>query len=145
MEVECTASIIIPSDIVQQGGIFGNVLSDDVKQENIPISSWSTPSVDLAGIGIPSAALAFLVLLFGALSLLRQGMDDDQDRLHASAYVASIAFGTLSLSAISTILTIISAIGSILFAGLVAWLSSSELQAIHDDREEVTHRHSCPD
>ena len=136
VEVECTASIIIPSDIVQQGGIFGNVLSDDAKQENIPISSWSTPSLDLAGIGIPSAALAFLVLLFGALSLLRQGMDDDQDRLHASAYVASIAFGALSLSAISTILTIICAIGSILFAGLVAWLSSSELQAIHDDRKK---------
>ena len=71
-----------------------------------------------------------------ALTLLRQGSDEAEGRLHASAYVASMGFGMFSLSGISTWLTIICAISSVAFATLVAWLSSSELQAIHDDRKK---------
>tara|TARA_B100000029_G_scaffold488048_1_gene544167 strand:- start:330 stop:803 length:474 start_codon:yes stop_codon:yes gene_type:complete len=48
-----------------------------------------------------------------------------------------MAFGTLSLSGISTILTILCALATIVFTGLVAWLSSGELQAIHDDRKKA--------
>ena len=134
--LDCTARIVIPSEVIQQGGVFGNVLANDVSEESLEIGSWSTPSVEFAGIELPSAALAALVILFFALSLLRQGLDDDQNRLHASAYIASMAFGTLSLSGISTILTIACACASIFSAGFVAWLSSSELQAIHDDRKK---------
>ena len=64
-------------------------------------------------------------------------MEDDQDALHASAYIAAMAFGILSLSGISTVLTILCAMATIAFAGLVAWLSSGELQAIHDDRKKA--------
>ena len=94
------------------------------------------PSVTLSGISLPSAALAALAILFLALSLLRQGMDEAEGRLHASAYVAAMGFGMLSLTGISTWLTVICAIASVAFASLVAWLSSSELQAIHDDRKK---------
>ena len=134
--LECTASLSYPSEVVQTGGIFGNILENDNYEADLSIKSWSTPSVTLSGISLPSAALAALAILFLALSLLRQGMDEAESRLHASAYVAAMGFGMLSLTGISTWLTVICAIASVAFASLVAWLSSSELQAIHDDRKK---------
>jgi uncharacterized membrane protein len=134
--LECTASLAYPSDITQQGGIFGNILENDNLQVDLSIKSWSTPSITLSGVGFPSAILAALAILFVAISLLRQGMDEAEGRLHASAYVASMGFGMLSLTGLSTWLTLICAIASVAFAALVAWLSSSELQAIHDDRKK---------
>ncbi len=131
-DLDCTATLVGTI-----GQVFGNNLSNDKSDVSLQIASWSTPSVDFVGIPLPSAAMAFIVVLFMALSLLRRGMDEDQDSLHASAYVAAMAFGTLSLSGVSTVLTILCAIASIAFAGLVAWLSSSELQAIHDDRKKA--------
>ena len=88
--------------------------------------------VEISGVEFPSALLVAAVLLLLALSLVRQGLEEDEGRLHASSYVASMAFGALSLTGFSTILTVLCATASIAFAGLVAWLSSSELQAIHD-------------
>jgi len=134
--LECTASLAFPSDITLQGGIFGNVVENDNYDAELSIKSWSLPSITLSGISLPSAALAALAILFLALSLLRQGMDEAEGRLHASAYVASMGFGILSLTGFSTWLTLICAIASVAFSALVAWLSSSELQAIHDDRKK---------
>ncbi len=131
-DLDCTATLV--GTITE---VFGNNLSNDQNAVSLEISSWSTPPIDFIGIPLPSAAIASIVVLFMALSLLRRGIDEDQDSLHASAYVAAIAFGTLSLSGISTVLTILCAIASIAFAGLVAWLSSGELQAIHDDRKKA--------
>lgn len=102
----------------------------------LSIKSWTTPSIELSGLAIPTAAMAALAILFVALSLLRQGMDEAESRLHASAYVAAMGFGMLSLSGLSTWLTLICAIASVVFAAFVAWLSSSELQSIHDDRKK---------
>jgi len=135
-KLECTASLEYPPGIAQQGGIFGNVVENDNLEAVLSIKSWSPPSITLSGISLPSAALAALAILFLALSMLRQGMDEAEGRLHASAYVASIGFGMLSLTGISTWLTLICAIATVAFAALVAWLSSSELQAIHDDRKK---------
>jgi uncharacterized membrane protein len=135
-KLECTASLEFPPGIAQQGGVFGNVVENDNLEASLSIKSWSTPSMTLSGISLPSAALAALAILFLALSLLRQGIDEAEGRLHASAYVASIGFGMLSLTGLSTWLTLICAIASVAFAALVAWLSSSELQAIHDDRKK---------
>ena len=112
------------------------MLENDESSVSLKIDSWSTPPAEFAGISLPSAAFAALAILFLALSLLRQGLDDDQDRLHASAYVAAMGFGTLSLSGFSTLATLLCALATISFCGLVAWLSSSELQAIHDDRKK---------
>ena len=136
-KLECTASLEFPPGIAQQGGIFGNVVENDNLEAALSIKSWSPPSITLSGISLPSAAMAALAILFLALSLLRQGMDEAEGRLHASAYVASIGFGMLSLTGISTWLTLICAIATVSFAALVAWLSSSELQAIHDDRKKA--------
>ena len=122
--------------ITQLGGVFGNVVENDNYDADLSIKSWTMPSVTLSGIALPSAALAALAILFVALSLLRQGLDEAEGRLHASAYVAAMGFGMLSLTGISTWLTVICAIASVAFASLVAWLSSSELQAIHDDRKK---------
>ena len=132
----CTASLVFPSEILNQGGVFGNVEENDVSQVSLSIKTWSTPSITLSGVSIPSAALVALAILFGALSLLRQGMDESEGRLHASAYVAAMGFGMLSLSGISTWLTVICALFTVASSGFVAWLSSSELQAIHDDRKK---------
>ena len=115
---------------------LGNNPDNDQVTTSLEIDSWAAPGIEFAGIPLSSALVAFAVIFLLSLSLLRQGMEDDQDKLHASAYIAAMSFGTLSLSSISTVLTIICAVASIVFAGLVAWLSSGELQAIHDDRKK---------
>ena len=115
---------------------MGNNPDNDQVTTSLEIDSWAAPGIEFAGIPLSSALVAFVVIFLLSLSLLRQGMEDDQDKLHASAYIAAMSFGTLSLSSISTILTVICAAASIVFAGLVAWLSSGELQAIHDDRKK---------
>ena len=133
----CSAYITYPDIIMQMGGIFGNVVENDVLTEDLAIESWSTPAVELSGLQLPSALLVAALLLLLALSLMRQGLEEQESRLHASSYVAAMAFGALSLTGASTILSLLCALASILFAGLVAWLSSSELQAIHDDRKKA--------
>ncbi len=136
-KLTCTAYITYPDAIMQKGGIFGNVVTNDVLTEDLDIDSWSTPAVEISGIEFPSAFLVSAVLFLLALSLVRQGLEEEEGRLHASSYVASMAFGALSLTGFSTTLTVLCAAASIAFAGLVAWLSSSELQAIHDDRKKA--------
>ena len=133
----CSAYITYPDIIMQMGGIFGNVVENDVLTEDLAIESWSTPAVELSGLQLPSALLVSALLLLLAVSLMRQGLEEQESRLHASSYVAAMAFGALSLTGASTILSLLCALASILFAGLVAWLSSSELQAIHDDRKKA--------
>lgn len=133
----CSAYITYPDVIMQMGGIFGNVVENDVLTQDLSIASWSTPSLELSGLQLPSALLIAALLLILAVSLIRQGLEEQESRLHASSYVAAMAFGALSLTGASTILSVLCALASILFAGLVAWLSSSELQAIHDDRKKA--------
>ena len=136
-KMECKASLVFPPEVIQYGGVFGNIPENDIKESDVAINSWSPPSVSLSGVSLPSAILAALAILFVALTLLRQGIDEAEGRLHASAYAAAMGFGVLSLTGLSTWLTLICAIASVAFAGLVAWLSSSELQAIHDDRKKT--------
>ena len=133
----CSAYITYPDIIMQMGGIFGNVVENDVLTEDLSIDSWSTPALELSGLQLSSALLIAALLLLLAVSLIRQGLEEQESRLHASSYVAAMAFGALSLTGASTILSLLCALASILFAGLVAWLSSSELQAIHDDRKKA--------
>ncbi len=135
--LDCAVSLIFPPEIMQQGGVFGNLEENDNYAAALSIKSWTTPSVKISGLAIPTAALAALAILFVALSFLRQGMDETESRLHASAYVAAMGFGMLSLSGLSTWLTLFCALASVVFAAFVAWLSSSELQAIHDDRKKT--------
>jgi len=131
----CTASLVF------QEPVFGNNLTNDINSLDLTIESWTTPPVAIP-IGdyefkIPSAFMAGLLVLFAALVLLSRGLDEDQDRLHASAYVASMAFGIISLGNVGTWLTALCAMSAIAFAGVVAWFSSAELQTIHDDRKKA--------
>lgn len=134
--LDCTASLLYPTEVMLMGGVFGNSVDNDNLEADLQIKSWTPPTIEISGVSMPAALAAGLAILFMALSLLRQGMDESEGRLHASAYVAAMAFGTISLSGIATWLTVICAIASVSFAGLIAWLSSSELQAIHDDRKK---------
>jgi len=134
----CSATLLFPTEVLQSahGGVFGNTLENDNLEVDLSIKSWSPATVEISGVTMPAALAAGLVVIFFALSLLRRGLDESESTLHASAYVAAVAFGTISLSGIATWLTLICATASILYAGLIAWLSSSELQAIHDDRKK---------
>ena len=81
-DLECTATLIFAEPI------FGNNLTNDVSEVDLRIESWTTPPVVIP-IGdyefkIPSAFMAGLLVLFAALVLLSRGLDEDQDRLHAS-------------------------------------------------------------
>jgi len=83
------------------------------------------------------AFLGFVILLF-AISMTRRAVENDSHkRLHASAYLAAAAFGTMSLSNPTSWFTILAAASTVVYAGVVSWLSSSELQTIHDDRKKA--------
>ncbi|MDP6986088.1 MAG: hypothetical protein QGH38_02580 [Candidatus Thalassarchaeaceae archaeon] len=133
--LECSASLIFAVPV------FGNNITNDVSDVNLEIQSWTTPPVVIP-IGdyefkISSAFIAGLFVLFGALVLLSRGLEENPNSLHASAYLASMAFGIISLGNVASWLTAFSAMSAVVFAGVVAWLSSSELQTIHDDRKKA--------
>tara|TARA_B100001105_G_scaffold248293_1_gene233898 strand:- start:1667 stop:2311 length:645 start_codon:yes stop_codon:yes gene_type:complete len=95
--------------------------------------------LNLSGIPItlPVVVVLGLLLLLAAFSFLRRGLDENPNRLHMSAYLASAAFGTLSLANFASWSIAVGAGASIVFAGVVAWISSAELQTIHDDRKKA--------
>tara|TARA_A100001037_G_C14877283_1_gene512315 strand:- start:88 stop:696 length:609 start_codon:yes stop_codon:yes gene_type:complete len=79
-----------------------------------------------------------LAVLFLAISITRRAAEtDSHKRLHASAYLAAAALGIISLSNPASWFTILAAFLAIVYAGAVSWLSSSELQTIHDDRKKA--------
>jgi hypothetical protein len=121
--------------------IWGNNATNDNASASLEISSWGPPSVvlNLSGfpITLPVVAVLGLLLLLAAFSFLRRGLDESPNRLHMSAYLASAAFGTLSLGNFASWSIAVGAGASIVFAGVVAWISSAELQTIHDDRKKA--------
>ena len=133
--LHCTATLVFAEPV------FGNNLTNDVYEANLNMESWA-PDPVVIPIGayefeIPLAIIAGALVLFGALVLLSRGMDEEPNRLHASAYVASMAFGIFTLGNLGSWVTVLSAFSAIAFAGMVAWLSSAELQTIHDDRKKA--------
>ena len=133
--LHCTATLVFAAPV------FGNNLTNDVYEANLNMESWA-PDPVVIPIGayefeIPLAIIAGALVLFGALVLLSRGMDEEPNRLHASAYVASMAFGIFTLGNLGSWVTALSAFSAIAFAGMVAWLSSAELQTIHDDRKKA--------
>ena len=121
--------------------IWGNNATNDNASATLEILSWGPPSVvlDLGGLPVtlPLVAILGLLLLLAAFSLLRRGLDGQPNRLHMSAYTAAAAFGTLSLANFASWSIAAGAGASIVFAGVVAWISSAELQTIHDDRKKA--------
>jgi hypothetical protein len=121
--------------------IWGNNATNDNASAALVISSWGPPSVvlDLSGfpITLPLVAILGLLLLLAAFSFLRRGLNEKPNHLHMSAYLAAAAFGTISLANFASWSIAAGAGASIVFAGVVAWISSAELQTIHDDRKKA--------
>jgi len=121
--------------------VGGNNASNDNSEVALEISSWGPPDLDvnLSGviIGLPITIILGLLLLFFAFSFLRKGMDEQPSHLHMSAYIAAASFGTISLSNMASWSIAAGAGASIAFSGVVAWISSAELQTIHDDRKKA--------
>ena len=121
--------------------IWGNNATNDNASAALVTSSWGPPSVvlDLGGfpITLPLVTVLGLLLLLAAFSFLRRGLDEKPNHLHMSAYLAAAAFGTLSLANFASWSIAAGAGASIVFAGIVAWISSAELQTIHDDRKKA--------
>ena len=132
----CTATLSGVSEI------FGNNLTNDERNKSLQIKSWGPPSpvLSIAGFPLPLPIVGFLgfVILLFAISMTRRAVENDSHkRLHASAYLAAAAFGTMSLSNPTSWFTILAAASTVVYAGVVSWLSSSELQTIHDDRKKA--------
>ncbi|MEC8874583.1 MAG: hypothetical protein VX502_04250, partial [Candidatus Thermoplasmatota archaeon] len=131
---KCSATLVLPSSV------FGNNETNDALDVTLQIESWTPPSTTLSisGITLPFSPVFVLglLLLIGALSLLQRGHEEQSNRLHLSAYVAAAALGIMSLSNPASWFPALAALTSIFFAGVVAWISSSELQTIHDDRKK---------
>jgi hypothetical protein len=121
--------------------VWGNNATNDNASATLEISSWGPPSVvlDLSGfpITLPLVAVLGLLLLLAAFSFLRRGLNEKPNHLHMSAYLAAAAFGTLSLANFAPWSIAVGAGASIIFASIVAWISSAELQTIHDDRKKA--------
>ena len=121
--------------------VFGNNVTNDIYNASLPIASWSPPSLALSAGGfefsIPLVSILGLLVLLGSLSMLQRGMEGNPNRLHLSSYVAAAAFGMISMGNPTSWAISVCAVATIAFAGLVSWLSSSELQAIHDDRKKA--------
>jgi len=135
-DFDCTASLSGLS------GVFGNNQSNDVRNETLKVQSWGPPSpvLSVAGFPLPLPVVGFfgLAVLFGAISITRRAAEtDSHKRLHASAYLAAAALGIISLSNPAPWFTTLAAFLAIVYAGAVSWLSSSELQTIHDDRKKA--------
>lgn len=135
-DFDCTASLSGLS------GVFGNNLTNDVRNETLKVQSWgpASPVLSVAGFPLPLPIVGFfgITVLFFAISLTRRAAENDNHkRLHASAYLAAAALGIISLSNPASWFTLLAASSAIVYAGVVSWLSSSELQTIHDDRKKA--------
>ena len=121
--------------------VGGNNATNDNALAALEVSSWGPPGLDLnlsgVTISLPITIIIGLLLLYFALSFLRRGLDEQPNRLHMSAYIAAAAFGTLSLANLTSWSIAAGAGASIVFSGVVAWVSSAELQTIHDDRKKA--------
>ena len=122
-------------------GVKGNDLSNDLLSVQLNIVSWEPPSFPI-NIGsntwsIPIIAFVSLLLLLFSLYLYRNGIEDfTPSYVHLSAYFAAAGLGALSLTNWFTWLPIICASLTVIFSIRIAWASSSELQAIHNDKKK---------
>ena len=123
--------------------ILGNNASNDNLSAKLTLSSWAPPTVNLEEYGIPlpisipSIILLTFILLLVTLAFLRRGFEDQPNYLHLSAYFGSATLGTVCLASTSNVIPPLAAILAITYTSFIAYISSSELQTIHDDRKKA--------
>jgi len=136
--VGCEVSILLP------GQLAGNDVENDVYSSELVVTSWAPPG------GIWTAAPITILLLAGTVMLRRRGKEDER-MMHLSAYTAAAMFAAITYlatdpmvapylqsdPALTGVLAYAGAGLTILFTLWIAWRSSSELQAIHDDRRKA--------
>ncbi len=136
--VGCDVSLILPTEIA------GNNVSNDIYSSSLVVTSWAPPG------GLWTAGPLTLILLIGTVVLNRRGREDEK-LMHLSAYTAAAAFAALTYVATDPLVSVylqsdpamvgilayVGATVTILWTLNIAWKSSSELQAIHDDRRKA--------
>ena len=123
--------------------ILGNNETNDNLSVKLSLSSWAPPTIDLEEYGIPlpisipSIILLTFILLLLTLSFLRRGLEDQPNYLHLSSYVGSATLGTIAMASTSNFIPPLAAFLAITYTSFIAYISSSELQTIHDDRKKA--------
>ena len=103
--------------------------------------SWEPPSY-LVKIGnetikVPLMAFVSIILLFASIYLYRNGLRDfTHSYVLLSSYFATASLGALALTNWFTWLPIVCASLAIFISIKIAWTSSSELQAIYNDKRK---------
>lgn len=128
-------------------GTISTILGNNVTNDNLSVplilSSWAPPSIDLEeygiplSINIPSIILLTFILLLTTLSFLRRGLDDQPNYLHLSAYFGAATLGSICFASTSNFITPLAASLALFYTLFIAYISSSELQTIHDDRKKA--------
>ena len=121
--------------------IKGNDISNDIRSQELNVMSWEPPSY-LVKIGnetikVPLMAFVSIILLFASIYLYRNGLRDfTHSYVLISSYFATASLGALALTNWFTWLPIVCASLAILISIRIAWTSSSELQAIYNDKRK---------
>ena len=121
--------------------IMGNDVSNDIRSQELIVQSWEPPSY-LVKIGneslkVPLMAFVSIILLLASIYLYRNGLRDfTPSYVLLSSYFATAALGALALTNWFTWLPIVCASLAILTSIRIAWTSSSELQAIYNDKRK---------
>ena len=121
--------------------IKGNDISNDIRSQELNVMSWEPPSY-LVKIGnetikVPLMAFVSIVLLFASIYLYRNGLRDfTHSYVLISSYFATASLGALALTNWFTWLPIVCASLAIFISIKIAWTSSSELQAIYNDKRK---------
>lgn len=122
-------------------GVKGNHIDNDILTLELSIDSWTPPKYILKvgsnNIEIPISALISVIFLLVALYLYRNGkLDFTPSYIHLSAYSFAASMAALALTNWFSMLPLICAILTVLGSITIAWASSSELQAIHNDKKK---------
>jgi len=121
--------------------VKGNHIDNDLRSEDLTIDSWAPPSYKLKvgsnEIGISISIFISIILLLGSLYFYRNGVKDfTPSYVHLSSYMFSAGLGALALTNLFYLLPLICAVLAILGSIKIAWTSSSEVQAIYNDRKK---------
>ena len=121
--------------------IKGNDVSNDVRSQELTVQSWEPPSylvkIGNESIKVPIMAFVSIILLLASLYLYRNGLRNfTPSYVLLSSYFATASLGALALTNWFTWLPIVCASLAILISIRIAWTSSSELQAIYNDKRK---------
>jgi len=121
--------------------IKGNDVSNDIRSQELTVQSWEPPSylvkIGNESIKVPIMAFVSIILLLASLYLYRNGLRNfTPSYVLLSSYFATASLGALALTNWFTWLPIVCASLAILISIRIAWTSSSELQAIYNDKRK---------